>query len=86
MGDWKLVLRGGETPNGDEEAGDGKKPKDKKGNAKQDTSGEAALFNLSADPGEKTDLAAKEPQRVIMMKARLADLLTNAVPPGNAAP
>jgi arylsulfatase A-like enzyme len=32
------------------------------------------LFNLESDPNEQTDLAAKEPQRVEALRARLAEL------------
>jgi arylsulfatase A-like enzyme len=32
------------------------------------------LFNIATDPNESTDLAAKEPQRVEAMRARLAEL------------
>ena len=39
------------------------------------------LYNLAADIGETTNLADKEPDRVATMKAQLAELLKNAVPP-----
>lgn len=38
------------------------------------------LFNLAADPSEKTNLAEKDPERVTTMKAKLAELMKDAVP------
>jgi len=40
------------------------------------------LFNLAIDPSETTNLAGKEPERVAAMKAKLAELLKDAVPSG----
>jgi hypothetical protein len=42
------------------------------------------LYNLAADPGEKTDLAGREPERVQTMRAKLEALLQNDAAPGNA--
>ena len=39
------------------------------------------LFNLVEDPSEKTDLAAKNPQKVAELKARVEELARTAVPP-----
>lgn len=39
------------------------------------------LFNLAEDPSEKTDLAAKNPQKVAELKARVEELARTAVPP-----
>lgn len=39
------------------------------------------LFNLSQDPGEKTDLAGKNPQKVAELKQRIEELARDAVPP-----
>jgi len=43
-----------------------------------------ALYHLTADPSETKNLAAEQPERVKAMRARLAELLKDAVPPGNA--
>ena len=40
------------------------------------------LFNLAADPSEQTNLITQEPERASTMKARLAELLKDAVPSG----
>ncbi len=39
------------------------------------------LFNLAEDPSETTDLAAKNPQKVAELKARVEELARTAVPP-----
>jgi arylsulfatase A-like enzyme len=41
--------------------------------------GEQLLFDLQADPGETTDLSAREPERVSAMRAQLAAVLGDAV-------
>jgi hypothetical protein len=78
MGDWKLIVSSGAVEN--DEA-----PK-KKGKGKAKAKGgkyePVMLFNLAADPSETTNLAAKEPERVATMKAKLAELLKDAVPSG----
>jgi arylsulfatase A-like enzyme len=43
------------------------------------------LYNLALDPGEKNDVASQEPERVKAMRAKLDELLKDAVAPGNAA-
>lgn len=80
MGDWKLIIN--PAP-----AGKGAKGKSKaaakelaKSAAK---SGGIALYNLATDIGEQHDLAAQEPERVAALRAKLAELLEHAVPPGN---
>jgi len=40
------------------------------------------LYNLASDIGETNNLADNEPERVATMKAKLTELLKNAVPPG----
>ena len=72
MGQWKLVLNG-HLP--DEDA-----PK------KKAAAGELVeLFDLAADPSEKTNLASKHPERVRELRARLETYGRQAVPP-KAAP
>lgn len=68
-GDWKLVVH-----NGDDDP-DGNTPK----KAKAKTSVE--LFDLKADPYEKTNKAGDEPARVTAMKAMLAAYQKQAVAP-----
>ena len=40
------------------------------------------LYNLAADIGEKTNLAEQEKDRVVTMRAKLDELLKDAVPEG----
>lgn len=84
MGDWKLLSR--QAANTDANArpvqANAKKPK---ANAKKQNQPAAApieLYNLALDIGETNNLAEQEPDRVAAMRARLAELLKNAVPSG----
>ncbi len=43
------------------------------------------LYQLSADPGERNNLAAREPERTKTMQAALAAMLRDAAPPGEPA-
>lgn len=74
MGDWKLIVDGG----ADDIAPPGKK-KGKKAAGKYE---QVALYDLSADPSEAKNLADAQPERVKAMRARLAELLKDAVPSG----
>lgn len=79
VGEWKLLMNASEQ---DAEAVDPTVA------AKQGkTAGKSTmqLYNLSLDPGEKNDLAPQQPERVATMRAKLDELLKDAVPPGNAA-
>lgn len=78
MGDWKLIVIGNSSAELPEESGKGKKAKKAKGRRAEPV----MLFNLAKDPGETTNLATKEPERLATMKAKLADLLKDAVPLG----
>ena len=78
MGDWKLVL-GGNIADSEDGGGETKK-KGKKKNAM--AKGEnVELFNLASDPNEKTNLAASQPEKVAELRAKLAELAAQAVPP-----
>lgn len=82
-GDWKLVWFAG-PDNGDSEAPNpnpNAAKKNKKKAAPTETTFE--LYNLASDPGEKTNLAIKEPERTKAMQAKLAALLKDAVPEGH---
>ena len=79
MGDWKLLMNASEQNS--EEASDDKPKKGKGAGRKADAAG-VALYNLATDIGEKTDLAAQEPERVAAMRAKLQELLQNAAPEG----
>ena len=81
MGEWKLLVNGAAA-----ETGEGEAAKTKGKNAKAAAKYEpVALYHLTEDPGETRNLAAAQPERVKAMRARLAELLKDAVPPGNAA-
>ncbi len=95
MGDWKLVVGGNvsdaeqnstaEAPKADAPA-----KKAKKGKAAPDGKLEIGglqveLFNLAEDLSEKTNLAAKHPEKVKELRARLEVFAKQAVPP-KAAP
>lgn len=67
MGDWKLVHNGHIGSN------DLKK--------KRETAQEIELFNLAADPYEKTNLAAQHPEKVKELRARLEAFAREAVAP-----
>jgi arylsulfatase A-like enzyme len=68
-GDWKLVVHtGADDP-------DGGVPKKKTAKASTE------LFNLKDDPFEKTDLAAKHPEKVKELRDKLAAFAKQAVPP-----
>jgi arylsulfatase A-like enzyme len=76
-GDWKLILNGNAPDDPDGKVEQKKKKK---------LAGEAIeLFNLANDPSEKTNLAAKEPERVRELRARIEAYGRQAVPP-KAAP
>jgi len=81
MGEWKLLVNGGAAETGEREAAK-TKGKNAKAAAKYEP---VALYHLTDDPGETKNLAAAQPERVQKMRARLAELLKDAVPPGNAA-
>jgi arylsulfatase A-like enzyme len=77
MGDWKLVLGGNIADSEDggegEEKGQKEEPCDQIENVE--------LFNLASDPNEKTNLAAAQPEKVAELRAKLAELAAQAVPP-----
>ncbi len=75
MGDWKLVSHPATNP-----GNQSSKARAKKQN--KPASEPVALYNLAIDIGETNNLADKEPERVATMKARLSELLRNAVPSG----
>jgi arylsulfatase A-like enzyme len=79
-GPWKLVVNGPRPPEGLRRADDPR----------------VELYRIGDDPGETTDLAEREPERVAAMLQRLSELTAEAVlplgtytrepPPGFAAP
>ncbi len=83
MGDWKLLMNPSEA-DAEEAPAEGAKAKGKaKGKAKAAAGTEKfALYNLADDISERNNLADKQPERVIAMKAKLAELLKDAVAPG----
>ena len=80
MGDWKLMVSG----NADADTGedDGAKKAKKKGKAAAGKYEPVALYNLIEDPSESKNLAEAQPERVKAMRARLTQLLKDAVPSG----
>jgi arylsulfatase A-like enzyme len=74
MGDWKLIVDGG--------AADIASPGKKKGKKAAGKYEAVALYDLSADPSEAKNLADAQPERVKAMRARLAELLKDAVSSG----
>lgn len=86
MGDWKLVRNGAIGANDlpDSPATTGKKKGGKKAAPEAET---LELFNLAADPGERENLAARHPEVVQRLAARLEAFAREALPPkAEAAP
>jgi arylsulfatase A-like enzyme len=82
MGDWKIIVSEGlgddaELPS--DRTKRSKKGKTKKKGRKHEP---VMLFNLATDPSEKNNVAQQDPERVAAMKAKLAELLKDAVPSG----
>lgn len=73
VGDWKLVVHGGES--------DGDNASLRKKKARLDLP-KVELFNLAHDVAEARDLSSQEPARRDELKAVLAQLLKDAVPSG----
>jgi hypothetical protein len=80
MGDWKLIVSGNADADGGED--DGAAKAKKKGKNVAGKYEPVALYNLIEDPSESKNLAAAQPDRVKAMRARLAELLKDAVPSG----
>ena len=79
VGNWKLILQPGEP------AGKAKGNAKNKGKGKSKAAPAAepvALYDLATDPGETTNLAGREPERVSAMRSKLGELLKDAVPSG----
>lgn len=71
VGDWKLVAKNGnDNPDG--------------GTPKKAGKASVELFDLKADPYEKTNLAAEKPEKLAELQAKLAAFAKQAVPPKSA--
>ena len=81
-GDWKLVVNGQQVDSeGGDEAAAALKKGGKKKTAKNGGDGaRTELFNLAADPYEKTNLAEKNPEKLKELQARLAAYAKAAAP------
>jgi hypothetical protein len=81
VGDWKLVLNGSRSEDGSEAlAQPGGKGKKNKGSAEE----VVELFNIPADPYEKTNVASQHPEKVQELRARLDAYAKAALPPKSA--
>lgn len=80
MGDWKLMVSGNADADGGED--DGAANAKKKGKKVAGKYEPVALYNLIEDPSESKNLAVAQPERVKVMRARLTQLLKDAVPSG----
>ena len=80
VGDWKLVLNGARAQ---KEAGGAEQAPAKAAALPPEKMGPESteLFDLAADPGEQTNLAAKHPDKVAELKAKLAGYAKAAAPP-----
>lgn len=78
VGNWKLVLNGGQSDDGGEGAAQPKQAKKAKAKSASES---VELFNLAEDPYEKTNLAEKQPDRVKELHAKYDALARQAVPP-----
>ncbi|QEH34728.1 Arylsulfatase precursor [Aquisphaera giovannonii] len=73
-GDWKLVVNGAGRAGIPDES-------DAPRRARGPAAGKAELFNLAADPYEKTDLAAENPSKLAELEGRLGRYSAAAVAP-----
>ncbi|HEY1603781.1 MAG TPA: arylsulfatase [Pirellulales bacterium] len=73
MGDWKLVLNGQLNVANGEDAPDQSTAENPKG--------QAELFDLASDPGEKQNVAAAQPEIVKQLRARYDSYAGAAAPP-----
>jgi len=78
MGDWKLLSNANEV---DAEASAGKAGKKARGKGARVAHG-VELYNLANDIGEKNNLADSQPEKAKELRAKLDELLKNAVPSG----
>jgi arylsulfatase A-like enzyme len=86
MGDWKLLMNASSKDSEEADAAKTKKKTDKtKGKAKKPAAKGPTfeLYNLATDTGEKTNFAGQEKDRLVTMRARLDELLKDAVPEGH---
>ncbi|HQX51521.1 MAG TPA: arylsulfatase [Planctomycetaceae bacterium] len=73
VGDWKLLLNASQKDTEETDETD-------------DAGAKMELYNLADDIGEKHDLAASQPEKTTMLRARLDQFLKDAVAPGNPRP
>ncbi len=85
MGNWKLVLNGGADAHAGADGEESPKAEGKKKKQKAGVAGGIELFNLAEDVSEKNNLAARFPDKVKELRARLDAFAKEAVPPKSEA-
>jgi arylsulfatase A-like enzyme len=83
MGDWKLLTNASDK---DSENSAADQPRKTKGGKVAAKPAALELYNLAADVGEMTNLAAREPERVAAMQAKLREFLKDAAAEGQLGP
>jgi arylsulfatase A-like enzyme len=81
MGEWKLIID--DRPGGpqDEDGEEGGGAARRQARQQAAAAAKVMLFNLADDPGESTNLAAKNPDKVKELRAAYDKLAAQAVPP-----
>ena len=83
MGDWKLIMNGSEKI--DDALPETAAELQSAAKRKTNSADRYELYNLAIDVSESHDLSAQEPGRFATLRAKLTELLSGAVPPGNLA-
>jgi arylsulfatase A-like enzyme len=85
VGDWKLVLNGSRSEDGSEALAQASGKGNGKGKKNKGTAEKTVeLFNIAADPYEKTNVATQHPEKVRDLRARLDAYAKAALAPKSA--